>query len=76
MHKVLDQMEELSYFLKLGKCEFKKGKIEFLGWLITKKGITVDPSKVARLAKWLCTLQNVKEVRRTLGILSYQRLFI
>ncbi len=76
MHEFLDLMEKLSYFLKLGKCKFEKSKIKFLGWLITKKGITVDPSKAARLAQWPCTLQNVKEVWRTLGILGYQRPFI
>jgi hypothetical protein len=76
MHEFLDLMEKLSYFLKLGKCEFEKSKIEFLGWLITKEGITVNPSKAAGLAQWPRTLRNVKEVRRTLGILGYQRPFI
>jgi len=36
----------------------------------------VDSSKVAGLAKWLCQLQNVKELNRTLGILGYQQPFI
>jgi len=68
-------MEKLSYFLKLGKCEFKRTKVEFLEWLITSDGITVDPSKATGLAEWLCKLRNV-EVQWTLGILGYQRPFI
>lgn len=52
MHEFLDLMERLSYFLKLGKCEFERTKIEFLGWAISCKGIMVDPSKVAGLADW------------------------
>jgi hypothetical protein len=56
MHEFLDLMEKLSYFLKLGKCEFEKSKIEFLGWLITKEGITVDPSKAVGLVQWPRTL--------------------
>src|SRR6266851_751477 len=76
MHKFLDLMENLSYFLKLGKCEFECTMIEFLGWLITHEGIMVDPSKAAGLAEWPQHLQNVKEVHRTLGILGYQQPFI
>jgi hypothetical protein len=62
--------------LKLGKCEFEQTSIEFLGWLITQEGVTVDPSKAAGLANWTRRLRNVKELRHTLGILGYQRLFI
>ena len=52
MHKFLDLMEKLLYFLKLGKCKFKQLAIEFLGWLITCDRITVDPSKAAGLVEW------------------------
>jgi len=71
MHDFLDLMEKLSYFLKLGKCEFEKSSVEFLGWLVTKEGVTVDPSKAVGLAEWPCKLHNLKELRRTLGILGY-----
>jgi len=70
-HKFLDLIQQLSYFLKLGKCEFEKTSIEFLGWLITQKGITIDLSKVAGLSQWPRQLCNIKEVRYTLGILGY-----
>lgn len=76
MHEFLDLMEKLSYFLKLKKCEFERPKVEFLGWSITKDGITVDPSKAKGLAEWPRQLRNLKELRRTLGILGYQRPFI
>ena len=69
-------MEKLSYFLKLGKYEFKCTKVEFLGWLITSDGITNDPLKAAGLAEWLCKLRNMKEVQQTLEILEYQWPFI
>jgi hypothetical protein len=75
-HQFLDLLEKLSYFLKLRKCEFECTSVEFLRWLITPEGITIDPSKAAGLAKWPQQLCNVREVRRTLGILGYQRPFI
>jgi len=71
VYEFLDQMERLSYFLKIGKCEFEQSRIEFLSWLITKEGITVDPAKAAGLAEWPRELRNLKEVKRTLGILGY-----
>jgi hypothetical protein len=58
-HQFLDLMKKLSYFLKLGKCEFECSSIEFLGWLVMTEGITVDPSKAAGLAKWPHQLRNV-----------------
>jgi hypothetical protein len=76
MHTFLDLLQKLLYFLKLSKCEFEKNSIKFLGWLITPNGITVDPAKVAGLAEWPRQLQNVKELRCTLGILGYQHPFI
>jgi len=54
VHEFLNQMERLSYFLKLGKCKFKRLTVEFLGWLVMKEGITMDPSKAAGLVEWLC----------------------
>jgi hypothetical protein len=61
-HEFLDLMEHLSYFLKLGKCEFKRPSVEFLGWLVTPEGVAVDLSKAAGLVCWPRQLQNVKEV--------------
>jgi hypothetical protein len=75
-HDFLDLLEHQSYFLKLGKCEFEKSHIEFLGWLITPEGVMVDPSKAAGLLQWPWTLKNIKELHHTLGILGYQRPFI
>lgn len=62
IYEFLDLMETLFYFLKIGKCELKQSRVKFLGWLVIKDGIIVDPSKVAGLAEWPCKLQNVKEV--------------
>ena len=36
----------------------------------------INPSKIAGIAKWPCTLKSVKEVQSTLGILGYHCAFI
>jgi hypothetical protein len=76
MHEFLNLMEKLSYFLKMGKCKLERLEVEFLGWKVTKEGITVDLSKATGLSEWPRMLHNIKEVRRMLGILGYQRPFI
>ncbi len=76
VHKVLNKLEEESYFLRLAKCEFEKDKVDYLGVVISKERIHVDPMKVEGLANWPRELQTIKQVQSTLGVLGYQRPFI
>jgi hypothetical protein len=50
--------------------------MEFLGYLITKGTIKIDPTKRHGLEEWPRVLKSVKEVRSTLGVLGYQWQFI
>ena len=50
--------------------------MDILGWLVEDGQIKIDPAKVAGIAEWPRELKTVKEVRRTLGVLGYQRPFI
>ena len=43
---------------------------------LNKSGITIDPDKISGIRDWPRTLGNVKEVRKVLGVLGYQRPFI
>ena len=43
VHAVLDLLEEESYFLKLSKCEFEKPTVSYLGVVVSKNQITIDP---------------------------------
>jgi len=76
VHQVLDKLEEESYFLRPAKCEFKKEKVDYLGVVISRERIHIDPIKVKGLRNWPQKLGTLKQVRLTLGILGYQRLFI
>jgi hypothetical protein len=53
-----------------------KQKLEFLGYLITKGTIKIDPTKRHGLEEWPRVLKSIKEVCSTLGVLGYQRQFI
>lgn len=43
---VLKTLEEHKLYAKLKKCEFLLEKVQFLGHIVTKDGISVDPAKV------------------------------
>jgi hypothetical protein len=50
-------------------------KVEFLGHVISKKGIAVNPRKVASVLEWEAP-KNVKEIRGFLGMEGYYIRFI
>ncbi len=72
----MDKLEEESYFLRLTKCEFEREKVDYLGVVISRERIHIDPIKVEGLRNWPRKLSTLKQVRSTLGILGYQRPFI
>jgi hypothetical protein len=72
---VLQKLRENQLYAKLNKCEFWLKKVSFLGHIISKGGISVDPSKVKDVLSWN-TLQNVLDIRSFLGLVGYYRRFI
>ena len=75
LEHVLKKLEEHKLYAKLSKCEFFKSEIGFLGHIISRKGIAVDPSKVKSIVDWP-TLTCVKDVQSFLGLVNYYRRFI
>ena len=43
---ILQILEDNKLYAKLSKCEFAKSSMEYLGHIISKEGIMMDPSKV------------------------------
>jgi hypothetical protein len=63
-------------FLRPQKCLVEAEEIDFLGMRLNRHSITIDPSKIKGLMDWPRELKNVKEIRKVLRVLGYQRLFI
>jgi len=59
---VLHTLKEKKLYAKLSKCEFWLCEISFLDHMISKGGITVDPSKVDAVLQWE-TLKSVLEIQ-------------
>ena len=61
--------------LKPSKCFFFREEIEYLGHVVSGKGISTNPKKVEAVAKWP-TPKTVYDVRSFLGFVGYYRRFI
>ena len=70
LQMVLDILREKRLYAKLKKCEFWLDRVPFLGHIVSKEGISVDPSKVEAIQSWP-TPRNTRKVRSFLGLPSY-----
>jgi Reverse transcriptase (RNA-dependent DNA polymerase) len=52
VHEVLETLEKESFFLKPAKCKFEQESIDYLGIVVTKGTIWIDPTKQNGLAAW------------------------
>ena len=64
--KALQLLRENDLFLKPGKCEFCKTKIEWLGMIIGEGKISMDPGKLKGISEWPSPT-TVKQTRGFLG---------
>jgi hypothetical protein len=60
---------------KLSKCEFWLKQVAFLGHIISKGGIVVDPSKIEDMLSWNAPII-VGDIRSFVGLAGYYRRFI
>jgi hypothetical protein len=72
---VLSILREKKLFAKLKKCEFWLKEVSFLGHVISKDGVAVDPRKIEAVTNWKRP-SNVNEIRSFLGFAGYYRRFV
>ena len=48
---ILQVLREHQLYAKLSKCDFYKSKIHYLGHVISREGITVDPDKIKAIVE-------------------------
>jgi hypothetical protein len=75
MRMVLQVIREHQLYAKLRKCSFYQEHIDYLGHIISKDGIVVDPEKIEAIREWPAP-KNVIEVISFMGLLGYYRSFI
>ena len=72
---MLRRLEENDLFVKSEKCKWKVREVEFLGVVISPKGVKMQKEKIEGVLKWPVP-RNVKEVQKFLGLANYYRRFI
>jgi hypothetical protein len=75
LRMVLQKLRDNRLYAKYSKCEFWLDEIPFLGHIISKGGIAVDPAKVREIVGWKIHV-SVTEIRSFLGLAGYYRRFI
>lgn len=72
---VLQIMQDHTLYAKKSKCTFAVTQVEYLGHIISDKGVATDPAKIEAMKEWLVP-KNVKQLRGFLGLTGYYRRFI
>ncbi|GJP34619.1 hypothetical protein CLOM_g19039 [Closterium sp. NIES-68] len=60
---------------KGSKCDFLKQELEFLGHVVSTKGVKIDPKKIKTIQEWKPPT-NLKELQSFLGFVNYVCRFI
>ncbi|GJP45013.1 hypothetical protein CLOM_g4399 [Closterium sp. NIES-68] len=60
---------------KGSKCDFLKQELEFLGHVVSTKGVKIDRKKIKTIQEWKPP-SNIKELQSFLGFINYVRRFI
>ena len=72
---VLEMLRKKKLYAKFSKCEFLLDSVSFLGNVVSKDGVMVDPSKIEAVKNWVRPT-NVTEVRSFVGLAIYYRRFV
>src|SRR5271154_172794 len=75
VRQVLERMREAGLYLKPSKCQFHAEEVEFLGFIVGKNGVAMDPGKVDSITSWP-TPKSVHDIRMFLGLANFYRRFI
>ena len=75
LEQVVFLMRKNELYAKLSKCSFVISKVEYLGYIISGKGVETDPQKIEIIANWP-EPRSQKDVRSFLGLTGHYRRFI
>ena len=72
---VLEKLRTAGLYAKLEKCVFHQPQVEFLGYIISGEGLSMDPKKIQTVTDWQKPT-TVRDVQCFLGFANFYRIFI
>jgi hypothetical protein len=70
--QVLSLLEENKFYAKISKYTFDKEEVDYLGHIISKKGVKVDPMKIRAITEW----PRPKNISKLRGLVGYYQRFV
>ena len=75
VREVLRRLRENGLYAGANKCNFHEDTVEYLGYILSPTGLTMDPVKVQTIQDWP-EPRKVKDVQSFLGFANFYRRFI
>ena len=72
---VLQRIKDAGLQLKATKCAFFQDRVNYLGHVVSRDGVSVDQLKVNKMKNWPVP-KTSKEVQQFLGLANYYRRFV
>jgi hypothetical protein len=68
--KVFEILRQHTFFVKANKSTFGQSELEYLGHIVTNKGVKVDSSKIIAMVNWPRP-STISDLRGFLGLTGY-----
>src|SRR5258708_23221653 len=52
VHEVLHRLRNVGLYANQRKCKFHMDTVEYLGFILSPKGLQMDPAKVSAIQEW------------------------
>src|SRR5260221_6308978 len=75
VHEVLHRLRTAGLYANLKKCKFHTDTVEYLRFILSPKGLQMDPTKVSTIQDWP-EPRKVQDVQAFLGFANFYRRFI
>jgi hypothetical protein len=75
LEQVFERLSKAGLTLRESKCEFCQPELRYLGYVVNRQGLNVDPSKVSAVVD-MPRPRGVRDVRRIIGMMSWYRRFV
>ena len=72
---VLTKLRIHKLYAQMAKCDFNKPEVKFLGHVVGRDGIKVDPAKFAVIQEWPVPTSTT-ELRQFWGLANYFQFFV